>query len=147
MQQTAYKLWVPSNFGDTPKGQSRVIHSPRQRSYAAAQVSNLLSDWTTNNNSADIEARLAIRYIRNRTRDHERNDDYTRAFLRDLESNVIGYSGFRLMIKLKTTRGDLNRKLNQQIEDAYKERRQPGNYDVTGKLSGVEGDKLILRSV
>jgi len=127
--------------------QTRVIHAPAQRSYDAAQVSNLMSDWQTNNNSADIEARLAIRYIRNRTRDLERNDDYTRAFLRDLESNVIGHLGYKLMMKLKTTRNTLNVKLNKAVEDCYKQWRQPGNYDVTGKLSGVEGDKLILRSV
>jgi len=118
-----------------------------KRSYQAASVSNLLTDWQTNNNSADIEARLAIRYIRNRTRDLERSDDYTRAFLRDLESNVIGHLGFKLMMKLKTTRNTLSVKLNQAVETAYRQWRQPGNYDVTGKLSGVEGDKLILRSV
>ena len=131
------------------KPETRNVYLPggQRRSYDAAGVSNLTSDWQTNNNSADIEARLAIRYIRNRTRDLERNDDYTRAFLRDLEANVIGHRGFRLMMKLKTTRNTLNEKLNKAVEDSYKRWRKAGNYDVTGKLSGVEGDKLILRSV
>jgi hypothetical protein len=68
-----------SRFGYTKapeKPQTRVVYAPQKRSYAAAAVSNLLTDWTTNNNSADIETRLSIRYIRNRTRDLERNDDY-----------------------------------------------------------------------
>jgi capsid protein len=111
---------------------SRIALFGQKRAYQAAQVSNLLSDWTTNNNSADIEMRLGIRYIRNRTRDLERNDDYTRKFLRDLEGNVIGHSGFRLMMKLKTTRGDLDRRLNEAVETSYKRWRQRGNYDVTG---------------
>jgi len=123
------------------------VPKPMQRAYAAASVSNLLSDWISTNNSQDIEGRLAIRYIRNRARDLERNDDYTRKFLRDLEANVVGHSGFKLTMKVKTTRGKLNASLNQQIETAYNRARKLGNWDVTGRLSGVDFDKLVIRSV
>lgn len=125
----------------------RQLVSTQKRSYAAAAVSNLLTDWTTNNNAQDIESRLAIRQIRNRARDLERNNDYARKFLRDLEANVIGHNGFQMSMRIKTTRGGLNKNLNEQIETAYEKWRQRGNYDVTGRLSGIEGDKLILRSV
>lgn len=118
-----------------------------KRSYAAAQLGNLFNDWITSNTAGDQEARTGLRVIRNRARALERDDDYTRKFLRDLEGNVIGHQGFKLSMKVKSTRGKLNKTLNQAIEDAYEEWRKPGNYDVSGRLSGVEGDKLILRSV
>ncbi len=122
------------------------IQALQQRSYSAALSTNLLSDWVASNTSADIEARTGIKYIRSRTRDLERNEDYTRSILRACENNIVGHRGFKLRMKVKTTRGSLNNKLNAMIEDAYARSRKKGNWEVTGKLSGVQCDKLIVRS-
>lgn len=123
------------------------INALQVRSYAAALATNLLSDWIATNSSADIESRTGIRFIRNRTRDLERNEDYTRAIVRAFENNIIGHNGFKLSMRIKTTRGGLNRKLNSAIETAYAKARRVGNWDVTGCLSGIDADKLILRSI
>src|SRR5271154_5131633 len=140
-------LIVPAGYVRYPVPVDRRTPQTHRRSYSAAALGNLLNDWITSNTASDQEARTGLRVIRNRTRALERDDDYTRKFLRDLEGNVIGHQGFKLSMKVKSTRGKLNKTLNKAIEDAYKEWRKPGNYDVSGRLSGVEGDKLILRSV
>jgi len=61
-----------------------------RRSYDAAAVSRLTSDWFAAYTSGDAELRGAVRRIIARSRDQWRNNDYVRGFIGDAKSNVIG---------------------------------------------------------
>lgn len=62
----------------------------RQRAFAAAQVGRLYADWMASATSADAELRTGYRRMIDRSRSLERDNDYVRGFLGDVEDNVVG---------------------------------------------------------
>jgi lambda family phage portal protein len=109
---------------------------------------NLLADWWAPQTTGDTEILAALTRTRNYARDMERNNDVMRCFLRELEQNVVGPTGFRYQSKLKMQkRPKLDTDMNQALEGEWEEFCRRGVYDVTGRLSAVAADKAILRRI
>ena len=124
---------------------------PRGRAYAGAAVSRLTADWITSNTSADAEIWRDIRRLRDRSRDFERNNPYFNRFLGELETNVLGYRGIGLQMKIrngKTERnpGEPDTYANDTIENKWWEWGQAKNCTVTGQDSWHQVQKLCLRA-
>jgi lambda family phage portal protein len=117
------------------------------RSYAGASFSRLTSDWIgAGSTSADSEIYTASRTLRNRSRDLIRNNDYLKGAANTIVDNVIGECGVGFQSQVKNRKGELERKINTQIEEAWEEWAESG-CDVREKLAFPDMEALILRSL
>ena len=117
---------------------TRQKKQPRQRNYAAAAKGRLFADFVGSNRSADSEIRWAIRDIRNRSRDLERNNEYFRRYLQLLRTNVVGEGGFNLQIKARNPDNSLDRPGANIVEGAWKEFSRIGGCTVDGRMSMID---------
>lgn len=118
------------------------------RSYDAAIPTEATYDWLAWASSGSFEVLNAWQRLTYLARSLERDNPYARSFLRELQNNVIGNQGIRLQPKVKNQKGsNLNKKVNDQITEAWKKWNKKGNCDVTREYSGIQLDELILRSL
>jgi lambda family phage portal protein len=111
---------------------------PQRRNYAAAGKGRLFGDFIGSNRSADSEIRWALRDIRNRSRDLERNNEYFRRYLQLLRVNVVGENGFNLQVKGRNPDNSIDRAGNNIIEGAWKEFCRMGGPTIDGRMSMVD---------
>ena len=111
---------------------------PSKRNYAAAAKGRLFADFVGSNRSADSEIRWALRDIRNRSRDLERNNEYFRRYLQLLRVNVVGENGFNVQVRGRNPDNSLDRAGNNIIEGAWSEFSRMGGPTVDGKMSMVD---------
>jgi lambda family phage portal protein len=118
------------------------------RTYDAAVPTEATYDWLAWASSGSFEVLNAWQRLTYLARSLERDNPYARSFLRELQNNVIGAFGIRLQPKVKNQKGsNLNKKLNDQITEAWKQFNKKGECDVTREYSGIQLDELILRSL
>ncbi len=125
------------------------LQSPikKQRAYSGASVGRLTDDWVAGGTSADSEIKGGLTRLRNRSRQLCRDDDYARSALRTIITNVVG-QGIPFQSQVKMRRGDrLDEKLNNAIEEAWKDWGCKEYCDVSGRLSWEDMQRLAVRSV
>jgi len=115
--------------------------------FNAAAVNRLTNDWSINTLSPDAAIWKDLRSLRSRARDLERNNDYVRKFLSDLEKNILGSFGIGLQMKIKDPNGSYDRVANDLIETAWKDFCKRGTFTVTRKMSALTACRLIVRSI
>ena len=123
----------------------------QQRSYAGAQYDRLTEDFLAPLTTGDAEMRTRIRTLRQRARELERNEPYSRRFLSRLEDNVYDHHGmaFASMAgEWRLEKGRLRWHIDERdakaIMVAYDEWKK--NPYVTGDMTLNEGGRLALRS-
>lgn len=104
------------HLGASPTKRSKALSRPRKkkgsvpspgtivktdRGFDGAGINRLTSSWLLSGMSADSEIRQNLWPLRQRCRDLERNNDYTRGFGYDIEANTIGSEGVVLQMKIK----------------------------------------------
>jgi lambda family phage portal protein len=87
------------------------------RMYASARASRLAGGQPSNS-SADMELVSSLTALRSRSRQLVRDASYAKRAKVVVVNNVIG-SGVGLQCQVKTTRGELNKPVNDAIEDAF----------------------------
>lgn len=117
-----------------------------RRSYAAGAINRLTSDWSTTTTSANVEVKGDVLKVRARARELERDDPYTRSYLRLLTNNVLGWQGVRLQMKIKDPGGSFDAVANRLIEDGFAAWGKRANCTVTRSLSWADTCRLILTS-
>lgn len=131
-------------------------HRERTFGFQGANVTRLNNDWWRSPQSADSEMRYALRNLRFRCRELERNNDWMRKLLHLFEDNVVGSTGIQLQMKIYDMVKDpatkeMVRKLDSRsceiIESAWREQCSPANYTVTRDMSAIRSDRLIIRSI
>lgn len=128
------------------KQTKRVSHGGR-RAFAGAQMGRLVGDWVAMSTSIDAEIKGSLKALRNRTRQLERDNDYMKSFLREVEINVIG-QGIPFQSQVRMQRGGkLDERTNDLIESKWKAWTQADRCHVAGKLSFHEITRLFMRSV
>ncbi len=128
---------------------SRLGFMPKRqfRAYAAAANNRLLNDWVSGNKSGAEEVKSGLKSVRERSRQLERDNDYTRQFLSMVVKNVVGSTGIILQVKAKDRSGSLDLKANAEIEDAWSDWGKIKNCSVDGKKSWLDVQKLAIRSM
>ncbi|HEY0545310.1 MAG TPA: phage portal protein [Pyrinomonadaceae bacterium] len=106
-----------------------------RRSYDAARVDRLSRDFTVVNTSNNFELRRSLRFLRARSRDLARNNDYVKKFLSMVRNNVAGPTGMKLQVRARDKNGELDQVLNRTIETAWKQWCHKENASLNGKLS------------
>lgn len=122
--------------------------SRRVRAYSAAQGGRLLSSWIGTGNSADTEIYAALEILRQRGRDLAQNNGYARRFLSMCKTNIVGHAGVRLQNKAYSPDGQtLDKKANTAIEERFKLFCRLENCCVSGDLSMIDLEKMIVETV
>lgn len=117
-----------------------------KRSYQAAMIDRLVSDWMASTTSADAEIKGALSVVRARSRDLSRNNDYYRNILKLLQVNVIG-EGMPFQSQIRMQRGGLlDTEMNNKIEYEFNKWAKADSCDVSGKLSFYEMQGMAIRA-
>mgnify|MGYP001228231779 FL=1 len=103
--------------------------------YKGAEISRLTSDWVTSTVAADDEIRTDIRRLKARSRELARNNPIVRHYLGMLGINVIGATGFAHEATVADNSGNLNERINENIEQGFADWSHCVSLD--GKLSLV----------
>ncbi len=114
------------------------------RQYATARNSRVTSGWSTSDSSADSELVTSITTLRSRSRALIRDSSYAKRAKVIVVNNVIG-SGIGMQAQVKTTRDQLNDRVNEDIESTWVEWSEAENCHTGGRLS-FEGLERALMS-
>lgn len=118
----------------------------QSRSYfKGAEFSRLTQDWVTSPLTADDELRSDVRRLRSRSRELARNSPIIRQYLGMLAVNVIGPKGFTHQAEVADNSRKLNRRINDNIEAAWKHWSKSVTLD--GRLSLVKFQHQLIQAV
>ena len=117
------------------------------RLYAGAKVTRLEADWVTSSTSADAEISSSLVRLRDRARQLVRDNDYARAALRAIVSNVVG-TGIKLQaqVAMLRGRGRLDQATNDRIETAWARWGRATTCHVAGQLAWEDVERLVMRA-
>lgn len=118
-----------------------------RRGYEAAKFNRLTKDFTAVNTSANWELRRSLRYIRARSRDLARNNDYVKKFLSLVRNNVAGPSGMKLQCRAANSRGTLMQPLNRQVEAAWQKWCHAEHASSSGRMSWTEIQRKYISNI
>jgi lambda family phage portal protein len=133
-------------FSNPPQG---------RRSFAAAQLGRLYSDWIASATSSDAEIRGSIRRLIDRSRSLERDNDYQRGFLLACERNIIGAIRSDLRMDCgeyifgapdKAPEWKSEKGSSARIEQAWSEWGKRGTCTVCGRYSWRDVKRMMVRS-
>lgn len=135
----------------------RVAKAFGARSYAAARINRLTSDWLTTLRSVDEEIWQDLRALRARSRALLRDDDYFKNFIRRLKNNVVGHCGMTMKVEAQlepstvtghgNTKTERDRKLNSQVESAWCTWKKKKYASASTKLSFCDLERLCIEAV
>ncbi len=117
------------------------------RSYGGASLDRLTADWLAPSTGANQELWSALRTLRQRARQAERDDDYMRRFLALSENNVLGHCGIGLQMKIKQPGSNtLDKAANDAIEAAWAKWGKKENCTASKSLTWIGLQRLVFRS-
>jgi lambda family phage portal protein len=114
-----------------------------KRMYAAAQQSRLTADWYSANSSEDYELSVSLRILRQRSRALVRDSAYAKRARTVIVSNIIG-SGIGLQAGVISTRGRLNDRINDDIEQTWTEWCLAENCHMGGRLHFYDIERMLV---
>lgn len=121
------------------------------RTYEAAKLSRLTSDWVTAPTSGNYELRSGLRNLRARSRDLARNDPWVAKFLDMVVSNVVGPRGINLQVRARSANeselSELDKTLNRMVEEKFAEWSHAETASADGRKSWADMQRLFLRTL
>lgn len=118
----------------------------KKRGFKAAEVDRLKLGWTTFGASIDSEIYRSLAILRARSRDLWANNEYAKRFVFLAKNNLVGPNGVLLQNKSKNTAGQLDKADNDIIEQAWRNWGKKGQFDVTGRLSRIDSERLFVET-
>lgn len=117
------------------------------RQYDAAKRDRLTHSWGTGLTAPNQDVLTAITPVRSRARELYQNNDYVRRFVQLCRVNVVGHKGITFQCRAKNPDGSMDKTANEKIETAWSRFMRPGNFDMSGHLSGREGQTQVIASM
>lgn len=119
-----------------------------RRTFEAAKVNRLTSDWLASATSIDSDLQASLTTLRNRVRDLTLNNPIVTGIVRSIVIHTIG-KGTQLQSQVMMQRpaDRLYTTINEQIEAAWDYWCQPSYCDVRGLLSFHDIERIALRAV
>lgn len=126
----------------------KLQHAQLARSYQAAMFSRQTSDWSLAQTSANSETRRALRGLRARSREEQRNNGPVKKVIEMYGSNVVGPEGMTLSDVIEgDDDSEQDAQLNEDIIAAFNEWAKPENASSSGKLSWADQQKLAIETI
>ena len=116
------------------------------RMYAAAKVSRLTTGWNASNTSADTELSSSLRTMRARSRALIRDAAYAKRAKIIVVNNVVGW-GIGMQAQIKAGRGELNTRINDAIEAAWKKWAEADSCHTGGKLHFSDFERAAISQI
>ena len=114
--------------------------------YAMSRPGRLTSGWGTSTTSEDMELSSSLRTARNRSRELCRDAGYAKRAKVIVQNNVIG-TGIGLQAKVETSRGELNDRINDDIEAGHEEWCQPNHCHTGQSLHFAAMERQLIGQV
>jgi lambda family phage portal protein len=124
----------------------RPVSRTSTRQYASARTSRLTAGWGMSNTSADMELASSLHMLRSRSRQLARDVGYAKRAKVLVVNNVIG-SGIGLQAQVKNSRGELNRRVNSEIEEVFEYLGRSEFFHTGGRLSRVMFERQAMGQV
>lgn len=118
----------------------------QKRSYNAARVNRLTSDWITGPTTANQILRGDLRSLRSRSRDLARNDPYAKKILSLLSTNIIG-TGVNLQIKFSGKSYTSDNEQSNYIESVFKDWQTKEFCSTSQKLNWLALQHLAVKNL
>ncbi len=135
---------LPQLPPDEPATTQRVVVKRGRQRYQAATLGNLTASWTTTPLTSDQEVFRNWRTLVARSREQYQNNEFARKFISMCKNHIVGPKGFTMQARTKNRQGGLDARANTQIESAWCDWGRVGNCDVTGKLSWIDIQNLLV---
>jgi len=129
-----------SNWLSPPKQQAT-----QKRMYAAANTSRS-SAWGQSNTSADSELNTSLRTLRTKSRALVRDASYAKRAKVIIVNNIVGM-GIGLQAQVGTSRGELNKRINDDIEAAWTTWTDKNNCHTGGTLHFNDMERMAMGQV
>jgi lambda family phage portal protein len=120
---------------------------PQQRALAMTQTPAFVSSWATHTRTVNHDLNTGLSIAIARSRGLARNNDYAKRFLTQLKTNVVGPAGLRLQMRMSLPNGEQDAEVNNAVEAAWLAWGNRGNCEVTGQLTWIECERLLLESL
>lgn len=149
------KLWFDTPLGKSIQNRQDPAEKPRHsapartfgsRMYASARSSRLTAGWSGANSSADSELVSSLTVLRSRSRSLVRDSSYAKRARLLVVNNVIG-TGIGLQAQVRTTRDELNRRVNEDIESAWSEWCCADSCHTGGRLGFAMLERALMAQV
>lgn len=128
----------------TPPRRTRGV--PMTRMYANAVPTRLNQGFPSFNTSADAELVTSLRNLRSRSRQLVRDAAYAKNSKRVITNNVIG-TGIKLQALVQNTRGGLSARINDAIEEAWREWSIGENCHTGGEIHFHDLERMMIGQV
>lgn len=120
----------------------------RRSAWEMASDSDLTADWNKTSQPINTELKGSLAKLRARSRDIAKNDPYALRFLKLAKNNVVGSTGFALQPRIKVRRGkETDLEACKAVAKGWKEFSKKGSFEVTGRLSRTQVERLITDSL
>ncbi len=116
-----------------------------QRNLLAALTTPDVASWQEDGAHINTVSSAGLAVVRARSRAASHNNEFARRFLGMVSSNVLGPFGVRYQSRLRTADGTLRKAENDALEGGWSAFGRRGAFDVTGRYSRREFDRLALR--
>ena len=131
-----YKFW------------NRTKKTFKRKGFDGAGSNRLMNDFVGGNTrSLDDILKNDIRKLRDRCRDLSRNNEYVRRYINLMKTNVVGSHGIKLQVRAKDKDQNLDYIANNIIESRWKRWIQASNCDVSGRLSWLDMQNLLVSTL
>ncbi len=117
---------------------------PMRRSFEGAAVDSLTASFSGEHVSLNEDLERSLRLLRGRSRQLAKNNDYVKKFLRMVQNHVVGPNGFSLSVPCQREDGSIDEADKAVCEQAFARWAKRGVCDVTGRLSFVQLQRLLV---
>jgi len=123
---------------------SRGVRQTGRRSLQAGMTDRLTASWTVVDQTVNMSLLKTLRAARARSRDFVLNNEYGRKFIALVRANIVGSAGVVLKVDCRRDDGTPDKPDSDKVLRAFTRWAKRGQCDVTGKLSWVALQKLII---
>lgn len=113
--------------------------------FKSAQV-NPLDKWAATPTAPDAFIQRYHSTLVARSREQWSNNDYSRKYIELMRKNVVGPKGVTMQARVTKPRGALDKDVNAAIEVSWEDWSGKGNCEVTGKLTWIQVQWLLLET-
>jgi lambda family phage portal protein len=116
--------------------------------YAAAKQTDVATTLFNGGRlSTDESLRRDLENLRAASRKAGEDNGYLRRYYGQVQTHIVGDTGFTFQNRAKLADGSLDKKANKTIEDAFKDWSKKGSCEVSGKLSRAGLEELIVKTI